>query len=64
MIVDPELDPNDESNYDKIEGDQNIHEELDDKAIDEFSDFFSKYGTLPNWVKEHPDYIKRKKSDG
>lgn len=61
MIIDPELDPNDESNYD--DGENSVTDKTDEKAIEEFSEFFSTYGALPKWVVSHPDYIKRNKKN-
>ena len=62
MMYHPDQDPNDENNY--VEETQNTSEEMDNIAIDNFEDFFNDYGNLPEWVKSHPEYIKRNKRNG
>ena len=64
MWVDPELDPNDENNYDSINEECLTSEEIDEKAIDDYHKFINEYGKLPEWVSTHPDYLKWKKKNG
>ena len=64
MFVDPELDPNDDTNYCPVDEKYLTSEQIDDTTIYDFSDFIAKYGTLPESVVNHPDYSKRKKNNG